>query len=292
MSSFWRACVAAVSIGLGLPVAMAARRTDRIALWRHRRRRPRLATRRSTPSSGRQLWRYVIVACGLFIPGLLALDRLRPSRRAAAGGDQMGAGGVDRGFGICPLAVAAIVERYFICQVILIRPSGVDRHQCALDETAHGCVLEVHMADLRIRAGRLGRGMRRGEGARCWRMRATRTSQPQNRQVYEHPDEQDPRTGHRCARTDVQLGRPARRSAVEQTDWHDQAESASSADRRSPRCGGESRPRQIDHRGRAAARARHVASGLADGLRKALRAEIDKDHVKMPVHEIEKHLAG
>jgi protein required for attachment to host cells len=27
-------------------------------------------------------------------------------------------------------------------------------------------------------------------------------------------------------------------------------------------------------------------------LRAALRAEIDKDFVKLPVHEIEKHLAG
>jgi protein required for attachment to host cells len=28
------------------------------------------------------------------------------------------------------------------------------------------------------------------------------------------------------------------------------------------------------------------------GLRNALRAEIDKDYVKMPLHEIEKHLAA
>jgi protein required for attachment to host cells len=28
------------------------------------------------------------------------------------------------------------------------------------------------------------------------------------------------------------------------------------------------------------------------GLRAALRAEIDKDFVRLPVHEIEKHLAG
>lgn len=83
------------------------------------------------------------------------------------------------------------------------------------------------------------------------------------------------------------------RSAVAQTDWHDQAEhdfltrlahhldAAVTAGKTKslilvapPRALGMIRP----------------AYGQA--LRAALRAEIDKDFVKMPVHEIEKHLTG
>jgi protein required for attachment to host cells len=85
----------------------------------------------------------------------------------------------------------------------------------------------------------------------------------------------------------------ARRSAMEQTDWHDQAER-----RFLQRLAG-----HLD----AAVNAGKVKSlivvappralgvlrrAYSHNLRAALRAEIDKDLVKLPVHEIEKHLAA
>ena len=81
------------------------------------------------------------------------------------------------------------------------------------------------------------------------------------------------------------------RSAVEQTDWHNQAEQAflthlaqhldaalSAGKTKSlimvapPRALGMIRP------------------AYSHALKSAIRAEVDKDFVKMPVHEIEKHL--
>ena len=85
----------------------------------------------------------------------------------------------------------------------------------------------------------------------------------------------------------------ARRSAMEQTDWHDQAEQQFLIDL----------AKRLD----AAVMAGEMTSlimvappralgvlrqAYSDGLRDAVRAEIDKDYVKMPVHEIEKHLAA
>jgi protein required for attachment to host cells len=85
----------------------------------------------------------------------------------------------------------------------------------------------------------------------------------------------------------------ARRSAMEQTDWHDQAE----------RRFLQSLAGHLD----AAVNAGKVKSlivvappralgvlrqAYSHNLRAALRAEIDKDLVKFPVHEIEKHLAA
>jgi protein required for attachment to host cells len=85
----------------------------------------------------------------------------------------------------------------------------------------------------------------------------------------------------------------ARRSAMEQTDWHDQAE----------RRFLQSLAGHLD----AAVNAGKVKSlivvappralgvlrrAYSHNLRAALRAEIDKDLVKLPVHEIEKHLAA
>lgn len=83
------------------------------------------------------------------------------------------------------------------------------------------------------------------------------------------------------------------RSAVAQTDWHDRAEQeflselvkrlAAAVERHEvkslimvapPRALGTIRP-LYNH-----------------GLKAAVRAEVDKDLVKMPVHEIEKHLTG
>jgi protein required for attachment to host cells len=84
----------------------------------------------------------------------------------------------------------------------------------------------------------------------------------------------------------------ARRSAMEQTDWHDQAEqrflqnlvghldSAVNA--------GKAKSLIIVAPPRALGMLR---SAYSHNLRTALRAEIDKDLVKLPVYEIEKHLA-
>jgi len=83
------------------------------------------------------------------------------------------------------------------------------------------------------------------------------------------------------------------RSAMEQTDWHDQAEKAFLT--------------QLAHRLDAAVSAGKTKSlivvappralgmlrpAYSHALKSAVRAELDKDLVKMPVHEIEKRLSG
>jgi len=84
-----------------------------------------------------------------------------------------------------------------------------------------------------------------------------------------------------------------RRSAMEQTDWHDQAEQrflsdlAQRLDAAVSR--GEAKSLVLVAPPRALGVIRQAAT---PNLRKALRAEIDKDFVKMPVPEIEKHLAA
>jgi len=83
------------------------------------------------------------------------------------------------------------------------------------------------------------------------------------------------------------------RSAYEQTDWHDQAETAFLV-------------QLVQHLDAAVAAGKAksliiVAPPRALGvlrpaythaLKGAVRAELDKDFVKLPVHEIEKHLTG
>ena len=112
------------------------------------------------------------------------------------------------------------------------------------------------------------------------------------REVYE---QEDPRTHEQG--TDAP-GRSinsvdARRSAMEQTDWHLQAEqrflqrvighldAAVNA--------GEAKSLIVVAPPRALGVPRHAYS---HNLRAALRAEIDKDLVRLPVYQIEKHLAG
>jgi protein required for attachment to host cells len=112
------------------------------------------------------------------------------------------------------------------------------------------------------------------------------------KEVYE---QQDPKTSDQG--TDAP-GRAlnsvdARRSAMEQTDWHEQAEQRFL----------QSLAGHLD----AAVSAGRVKSlilvappralgvlrrAYSHNLRAALRAEIDKDLVKLPVHEIERHLAA
>ena len=111
------------------------------------------------------------------------------------------------------------------------------------------------------------------------------------KQVYE---QEDPKTAEQG--TDAP-GRSinsvdARRSAMEQTDWHEQAEQRflqSLAARLDAAVNaGKARSLIVVAPPRALGVLRQAYS---HNLRAALRAEIDKDFVKLPVHEIEKHLS-
>jgi len=85
----------------------------------------------------------------------------------------------------------------------------------------------------------------------------------------------------------------SRRSAMEQTDWHDQDEQRFLTDlaRRLDAAvtGGETKSLIVVAPPRALGVLRQAYS---NAVRDAVKAEIDKDYVKMPVHEIEKHLAA
>ena len=85
----------------------------------------------------------------------------------------------------------------------------------------------------------------------------------------------------------------ARRSAMEQTDWHEQDEQRFLTDLAgrldAAVTAGETKSVIVVAPPRALGVLRQAYS---DGLRHAVRAEIDKDYVRMPVHEIEKALAA
>jgi len=111
------------------------------------------------------------------------------------------------------------------------------------------------------------------------------------REVFDHPDARTHELGTDApGRAFSSVGHG--RSAMEQTDWHTQEE--------------EKFLRQLAGHLDAAVRNGETKSlilvappralgvlrqAYSHNLREALRAEIDKDLVKMPVHEIEKHLA-
>jgi protein required for attachment to host cells len=80
------------------------------------------------------------------------------------------------------------------------------------------------------------------------------------------------------------------RSAVEQTDWHDQSERAFLEDLAARLdaavTAGETEAVIV------VAPPRALRQAYSPRLRQAVRAEADKDLVRMPVHEIEKHLVG
>jgi protein required for attachment to host cells len=84
-----------------------------------------------------------------------------------------------------------------------------------------------------------------------------------------------------------------RRSAMEQTDWHDQAEQQFLVDLArkldAAVTAGETKSLIVIAPPRALGVLRQAFSAA---VRSAIRAEIDKDYVKMPVYEIEKHLAA
>jgi protein required for attachment to host cells len=81
------------------------------------------------------------------------------------------------------------------------------------------------------------------------------------------------------------------RSAMEQTDWHAQGERAFLVDLAgrldAAVTAGETKCVLIVAPPRALGILRQV---YTPSLKNALRGEVDKDYVKMPVHEIEKHL--
>jgi protein required for attachment to host cells len=84
-----------------------------------------------------------------------------------------------------------------------------------------------------------------------------------------------------------------RRSAMEQTDWHDQAEQRFLADLAkrldTAIAAGETKSLILVAPPRALGVLRQFFS---PAVRNAVRVEISKDYVKMPVHEIEKQLAA
>ena len=112
------------------------------------------------------------------------------------------------------------------------------------------------------------------------------------REVHEQADEKTREQGTDAPGRSVN-SIDARRSAMEQTDWHDQAEQKFLTDL-SKRLdaaitAGETKSMVLVAPPRALGVMRQACT---PNLRNALRAEIDKDYVKMPVHEIEKHLAA
>jgi protein required for attachment to host cells len=83
------------------------------------------------------------------------------------------------------------------------------------------------------------------------------------------------------------------RGTIEQTDWHDQSERAFLAQLAQHLDGaiaaGKTKSLIVVAPPRALGMIRPAYS---HAMRAAVRAEVDKDFVKLPVHEIEKHLTG
>ena len=112
------------------------------------------------------------------------------------------------------------------------------------------------------------------------------------REVYDHPDAKTRDLGTDApGRAFNSVG--AGRSAMEPTDWHTQEEDRflrKLAERLDAALNaGEAHALILIAPPRALGVLRQTYSHT---LRAAVRAEIDKDFVKLPVHEIERHLAG
>lgn len=112
------------------------------------------------------------------------------------------------------------------------------------------------------------------------------------KEVYQQEDPPTREQGTDAPGRSVQSVGTAR-SAMEQTDWHNQGEQrfleklAARLD--AALQAGETKSLVIAAPPRALGVLRHA---YTPGLRNALRAEIDKDFVRLPLHEIEKHLAA
>ena len=112
------------------------------------------------------------------------------------------------------------------------------------------------------------------------------------REVHQHADLKTCEQGTDApGRTVSSVGEM--RSAMEQTDWHEQAEHDFLEDLAgrldAAVTAGETKALTLVAPPRALGVLRRSYS---PHLRQALRAEVDKDLVKMPVHEIERHLVG
>jgi protein required for attachment to host cells len=112
------------------------------------------------------------------------------------------------------------------------------------------------------------------------------------KEVHEQPDPKTSEQGTDApGRSIGSVG--SRRSAMEQTDWHDQAEQQFLIDLAkrldAAVAAGETKSLILIAPPRALGVLRQAFSAA---VRNAIRAEIDKDYVKMPVYEIEKHLAA
>jgi protein required for attachment to host cells len=112
------------------------------------------------------------------------------------------------------------------------------------------------------------------------------------KEVHEQPDSKTSEQGTDApGRSISSVG--SRRSAMEQTDWHDQAEQQFLVDLArkldAAVMAGETKSLIVIAPPRALGVLRQAFSAA---VRSAIRAEIDKDYVKMPVYEIEKHLAA
>jgi len=110
------------------------------------------------------------------------------------------------------------------------------------------------------------------------------------KEVFEHPDAKTHELGTDAPGRSFNSVGPGR-SAVEQTDWHEQEEHkflhklAGHLD--AEISAGKTKSLILVAPPRALGVLRRAYS---HNLRNALRAEIDKDFVRLPVHEIEKHL--
>lgn len=112
------------------------------------------------------------------------------------------------------------------------------------------------------------------------------------KEVYQHEDQATRDQGSDApGRSHASVG--TARSAMEQTDWHEQGErrflETLAARLDTAVQAGEVKSLIIAASPRALGTLRQL---YTPGLRNILAAEIDKDLVKMPVHEIEKHLAA
>jgi protein required for attachment to host cells len=110
------------------------------------------------------------------------------------------------------------------------------------------------------------------------------------KEVREHPDQRTSALGT-DAPGSVQQSVGGARSSVEQTDWHEEAERAflkGLADRlHQAVLAGETKALTVVASPRALGM---IRADYSDAVRKALRGEIHKDLVKLPVYEIEKQL--
>ena len=112
------------------------------------------------------------------------------------------------------------------------------------------------------------------------------------REVHEQADEKTCEQGTDAPGRSINSN-GSRRSAMEQTDWHAQAEQQFLIDLAkrldAAVTAGETKSLIVIAPPRALGMLRQAFSAA---VRNAIRAEIDKDYVKMPLYEIEKHLAA